>query len=143
MAITRSFTVTLHDLTNPLESLVHSSLASLPLTSLRDSTVSMHMLSLQTVLRHCVNFSLHGTSRFHKYLLPPCIHHRRLQNGTEPSGTTGGESAARVQLPSCHSSVVLAISKTPLALFFWCVDKYTETLPNGSLERSDVSSGLL
>lgn len=107
VAVTRSLTVTLHNFT---QSLIHHSVTDLLLTSLRDSSVTPHMLSLLTLLRHRANvFSLQGTScQYHKYLLP----------GTQPSGTTGEESAARVQLPSYLNSVLLAISKKPLHFFF-------------------------
>lgn len=128
-AVTTSLTFTIHSCSHLVASLSLSrclSQAHLFLTSSRDTTVTPHMLSLQrrpvsqTLTSTCTNFfGLQGTScQYSGYLLPPRMHHRKLQSGTQPSGTTREESAARLQLPSFLYSFLLAISKKPLRSFF-------------------------
>lgn len=130
-AVTRSLTFSLHNCRPPLESL---SLNSAPPVRHELISSSRHRVTLQLhrtcsvsgatrsprLLRQRANgFSLQGTCcQYSRYLLPPCMHHRKLPNGTRPSGTTSEEPATRVQLPSYLNSFLLAISKKPPHYFF-------------------------
>lgn len=127
-AVTSSITFTLHS--HLLESLSLSLCSSylsqgdLLLTSLRNTTVTLHMLSLQchygaqTLTSTCKLLQSGTSCQYSGYLLPHRMHHRKLPSGTQPSGTRREESAARLQLPSFLYTFLLAISKKPLHSFF-------------------------
>lgn len=131
--VTRSLTFTLHNCGHLLESLSLSrclpcpaclSQADLLLTSSCDTTVTPHTCSWLPDSYVSVQnfFGLQGTScQYSRYLLPTRMHHRKLPSGTQSSGTTREESAARVQLPQQFFCWQLAGSHC--TLFFWCMDK--------------------
>lgn len=126
-ALTRYVSFTLHNCNYVLDSL---SRADVLLESLRDTAVKMHMLKSPVPLWLPDSYISVQTSSVCKgppvstagIFLPPCMHHRKLRSGTEPSETTREKSADRVQLPSYLNSFLLAISRKPLHSF-WHMDK--------------------